>query len=146
MSELQFRTTLEPSGPATAVVLTDEQVEQLGGGKSAPVTVTIGGRTARLRLARMCGENLIGLSKAARAELGVEIGDEVDVVVALDREERPVEVPEALATALEQAGLQAAFEALAPSKKKELARQVAEVKAEATRDRRVAKIVEQLGS
>ncbi len=46
----------------------------------------IGDREARLRLGVMGGKNLIGLSKAARAELGVEIGDTVQA--SIDRERR----------------------------------------------------------
>ena len=146
MSEgLHLRTTLEPRGPAAAIVLSDAQVDELGGGARAAVTVTIGAATARLRLGRMGGENLLGLSKAARAELGVEIGQEVDVVVALDSAERTVEVPEALATALESAGLRAAFDALAPSRRKAHATSVADARTDATRERRVAKVVAELG-
>ena len=39
---LQISTVLEPVGPATALELTDAQVAELGGGKRAPVRVTIG--------------------------------------------------------------------------------------------------------
>jgi len=52
---LHVRTTLEPVGPATAIELTDAQVEQLGGGKRAAVRVAIGDKSARLRLAGMGG-------------------------------------------------------------------------------------------
>lgn len=145
MSELHVRTTLPASGPATAIVLTDEQVAELGTARSAPVTVTIGDRTARLRLTRMGGENLIGLSKASRAELGVEIGDTVDAVIAPDTAERAIDVPEALASALaSDPALQQAFDALAPSRRKEMARQIADAKQEATHERRLAKILDEL--
>ena len=73
---MKIKQKLKPQGPATAFVLTDAQVEELGGGKRAPVT--IGSKTVRLRLAVMGGENLIGISKANRVELGVDIGDTVD--------------------------------------------------------------------
>ncbi|SFI23844.1 MULTISPECIES: DUF1905 domain-containing protein [Microbacterium] len=66
---LHVRTVLPANGPATAIELTDEQVAELGGGKRAAVIVPIGERSARLRLAVMGGRNLIGMSKAARAEL-----------------------------------------------------------------------------
>ena len=97
---IRIRTTLEPNGPATAIELDDAQVEELGGGKRAAVRVTIGGRSAQLRLAVMGGQNLIGLSKASRAELGVELGDEVDALIELDTEPREIELPEDLAAAL----------------------------------------------
>src|SRR5690606_15220788 len=97
MSELRLHTTLEPRGPAAAILLTDEQVAALGAGRAFPVLVSFGDRSARLRLARMGGENMIGFSKAARADLGLEIGQEVEVTIAVDTAERTVDVPPALA-------------------------------------------------
>lgn len=140
---LTIQTVLQPQGPATAIELTDAQVDELGGGRRAPVLVTIGGRTARLRLAVMGGRNLIGLSKATRAELGVEIGDEVTATIEPDDAERTVEVPPDLAAALDaDPRLRAAFDALAPSHRKEHARAVAEAKRPETRARRIAAAVE----
>jgi len=55
-----------------------------------------------------------------------------------------VELPEDLKSALVDAGALDAFEKAAPSMKKEYVRQVEEAKAQATRDRRIAKIVEKL--
>jgi hypothetical protein len=48
----------------------------------------------------MRGEFLVGLNRDVRAAAGVEAGDAVEVVVELDTESREVEVPEALASAL----------------------------------------------
>ncbi|WP_309128169.1 YdeI/OmpD-associated family protein [Microbacterium sp.] len=147
MSELRLHTVLQPMGPAGAIVLDDEQVATLSAAKTFPVVVTIGERAARLRLARMGGQNLIGFSKAARAEMGVELGDEFDVVIAPDTAERTVEVPEALAAALESdADAKAAFDGLSYSRRKEIARSIAEAKQDATRERRLAKALEELRS
>ncbi|MFS0894318.1 YdeI/OmpD-associated family protein [Microbacterium sp. 179-I 3D3 NHS] len=147
MSELRLHTTLIGRGPAAAIVLTDEQVAAFGAGKTFPVAVTIGDRTARLRLARMGGENLIGFNKAVRADLGVEIDQEVDAVIRVDAAERTVDVPPPLAAALDaDPALRAAFDALSYSVRKEHARQVADAKQDATRDRRIAKIVDSLRS
>jgi len=132
-------------GPAGAIVLDDDQVVQLSTAKAFPVLVTIGERTARLRLARMGGKNLIGFSKAVRAELGVELGDELEVVITADTAERPVELPEVLAAALaSDPTASAAFDALAYSHRKEIARSIAEAKQDATRERRLAKALEEL--
>lgn len=141
---LTLRTTLAARGPAAAIVLTDDQVAELGTARAAPVTVTIAGRTARLRLARMGGENLIGMSKAARAQLGVTIGEEVQAVIAADQAERTVDVPAELSEALADAGLTEAFAAWSYSRRKEAARSVAEAKAAETKARRVAKVLGQL--
>jgi hypothetical protein len=142
---LTISTVLNPVGPATALELSDAQVAELGGGKRAAVRVTIGDRTARLRLAGMGGQNLIGLSKAARAELGVEIGDAVTATVELDDAERVIELPDDLRAALEaDPRLLAAFEALTPSRHKEQVRGVVEAKRPETRAKRVAAVVTQL--
>ncbi|MFD4958610.1 YdeI/OmpD-associated family protein [Microbacterium sp. NPDC058389] len=143
---LQIHTVLVPFGPATAIELTDAQVDELGGGKRAAVVVGIGGSTARVRLGVMDGKNLIGVSKAVRAQLGVDIGDEVNATVALDTAEREVDVPDDLAAALEAAGVRAAFDALSFSRRKELARGVVEAKRPDTRERRVVAAVEELSA
>lgn len=136
--------TLEPRGPAGAFVLTDDQVARLGGGaKAFPVEVTIGAMTMKLRLARMGGENLIGLARAAREQVGVEIGQTLDVQIAADVSPRVVEVPADLATAFAaDPGAAAAFERLAYSHRKEYVRWVTEAKREQTRIDRIAKAVE----
>ncbi|MFK4762850.1 YdeI/OmpD-associated family protein [Microbacterium sp. ZW T5_45] len=145
MTELRLHTVLAGRGPAAAIILTDEQVESFGAGKAFPVAVTIGDRTARLRLARMGGQNMIGFSKAVRAELGVEIDQEVDAVIRVDAGERTVDEPAELTAALDaDPALRTAFDALAYSHRKEHARSVAEAKQEATRERRIAKVVEAL--
>lgn len=140
---LRARLPLEASGPAGAFVMTDEQVATLGAGrKTFPVTVTVNGTSLPLRLARMGGENLIGLAKAARAQAGVEIGMTYDIEITVDVGEREVEVPADLAAALAADPVaQERFAALAYSHRKEFARWVAEAKRDATRAERVAKTV-----
>ncbi|MCK0114201.1 YdeI/OmpD-associated family protein [Ornithinimicrobium sp. F0845] len=143
---LTLQTTLDSlGGPAAAIVLTDEQVAELGPTKNPPVVVTIDGKSARLRVARMGGLNCIGLSKAVRAALGVEIDQEVSATVELDTAERTVDMPPELTEALEaDPAAKAAFEALSYSARKEHARQVSSAKAAETRDRRLAKILDSL--
>lgn len=142
---LTLRTALQPFGPAGAIVLTDEQVASLAAAKAFPVVVTIGGRRARLRLSRMGGKNMIGFSKATRAELQVELGDEFEAEIALDDAERTVEVPAALAEALEaDAAAKAAYEALSFTRRKEIARSIADAKQDATRERRLQKALADL--
>ncbi|MDT0158154.1 YdeI/OmpD-associated family protein [Microbacterium sp. ARD32] len=146
MAELRLHTVLQPMGPAGAIVLDDDQVAQLSTAKAFPVVVTIGERTARLRLARMGGKNLIGFSKAVRAEMAVELGDELDVVITADVAERTVEIPDALAAALSSdPAARATFDALSYSRRKEIARSIADAKQDATRERRLAKALDELG-
>lgn len=146
MGELTWTTTLQKRGPAAAVVLTEEQAAQIGEGAGRfPVAATINGETWRGQVASMGGEKLLGLSKAVRAQVGAEAGDEVEVHVALDAAPREVELPPALREALDaDPEARAAFDALSPSRRKEHARLVAEAKQDATRERRVAKVLEAL--
>jgi len=88
---LELETTLEPHGPAAAIVLTDEQVATLDAGKTPPVRVTVNGASVGGRVMRRGGQNLIGFSKAARAELGVEPGQPIRVTIELDDQPREVE-------------------------------------------------------
>jgi hypothetical protein len=142
---IEERMVLRPFGPAAAFVLTDQQFNALGGGKRAAVRVTVEGRSARLRLAVMGGENLIGLSKAARADLCLEIGDEVDVRIDLDEVPRHVDVPAELQAAwADQPDVAAAFERLSYTHQREYAEWVGSAKQQATRDRRAVKAVEML--
>lgn len=143
---MKLTATLVPRGPAGAIVLTDAQVAELGGGKKAfPVRVTVNGTELSLRLARMGGENLIGLAKAARQQAQVEIGATVDLEIELDAAERTVEVPPDLAAALRaDPHADAAFAALAYSHRKEYVRWVEEAKKAETRADRVARTVERV--
>lgn len=145
---LRMEATLEPRGPAGAFVLTDEQVGLVGGGrKTFPVRVTVNGRVLSLRLARMGGENMIGLSKAVRADAGVEIGSSYPVEITLDEDERTVQVPADLAAALvADPDAQAAFGALSFTHRKEFVRWVEEAKKDETRAQRVAQTVEMVRS
>lgn len=141
---LHLTAILEPRGPAGGFSFTDEQVAAMGdGAKVFPVVVTIKGKAIPLRLARMGDENLVGFSKAARAEAGVELGDEVTFDIAADLTPRTVEVPDDLAAALAaDPAVEKAFTALAYSHRKEYVRWITEAKREQTRSDRVAKAVE----
>ncbi|MFI1991681.1 YdeI/OmpD-associated family protein [Actinoplanes sp. NPDC020271] len=143
---LNLTLTLESRGPAGAFLLSDEQVAAVGDGKKAfPVQVTVNDVTLPLRLARMGGENMIGLAKAARAKADIEIGSAYAVTIAPVAGERTVETPPELQTALagdEEA--RSAYGALAYSHRKEFVRWITEAKRETTRADRVAKTLEML--
>ncbi|MCL2612372.1 MAG: YdeI/OmpD-associated family protein [Nocardioidaceae bacterium] len=146
MGRLSFATELLPRGNASAIVLTDGQAAEIGEGpKRFPVAVTINGYTWRTTVARMGGENLIGLARRIRDETGLEIGDVVEVAVELDTATREVDVPPELAEALAgDPAAGAAYEGLAYTHRKEFARWVAEAKRAETKERRVAQALEML--
>ncbi|MGM1029452.1 MAG: YdeI/OmpD-associated family protein [Actinomycetota bacterium] len=145
MSEIRIRTTIEWHAPAAAIILTDEQVAALGGPRNAPITLTIGDATVRTRIGQMGGRNMVGLSRERREALEVEAGDEVDAVIALDTSEREIEMPAELEDALaDDPTAKAAFEGLAPSKRKEMARSIREAKAPETKQRRLERALDEL--
>jgi len=146
MGSLQITTTLQARGPAGAVVLDDDQVEEIGeGAERFPVQATVNGYTWRTTVTRMRGEFLLGLNKAVRDAAGAQAGDSVDVSIELDSAPREVEMPEALANALaKDPAAKAAFDALSFTNRKEYARAAAEPKRPETRDRRVQQTIEKL--
>jgi hypothetical protein len=146
MGSIRLTTTLEPRGPAAAVVLDDQQVAAVGeGAKRFPVVVTVNGYTWRTSVMRMGGEFLVGLNREVRQGARVAAGDTVDVEIALDTAPREVEVPGALAGALaSDAEAKAAFDRLAYTHRKEYAQWIAEAKRDETRERRVAQALQML--
>jgi hypothetical protein len=144
MGSLEITAELQARGPAGAFVLSEEQVAAVGeGAKRFPAATTINGHRLRTTVTRMRGEFLFGLSRAARQDASVEIGDTVTFTLELDEAPREVEVPPALEAALDaDPEARRAFDALAYTHRKEYARWVAEAKREETRERRVAEAVE----
>lgn len=143
-----FKTTLLKDGEvnATGIVVPPEVIEAFGKGKKPPVNVTVNGYTYSSTVAVMGGLFMLPLAQVHRAAAGVKHGDTIEVTLELVEGERTVDVPEALAAALEaKPGARAAFDQLNYSTRKEHARQVNDAKTDETRDRRIAKIVDGLG-
>lgn len=143
---MRFRATIELHGKtATGIEVPPEVVEQLAAGRRPPVRVTIGSHSYATTVASRGGRFLVPLSAEQRAGAGVAAGDEVDVEVELDTAPREVVVPPDLAAALDaEPAARRRFDALAYSHRKEHVRAVEEAKAEATRQRRIAKAVAML--
>jgi hypothetical protein len=139
-----FRTTLLLNGNNVGIEVPDDVVEGFGAGKRVPVKVTVNGYTYDSTIARMGGKYLLPLAKVHREAAGVAGGEEHDVTLEHDQGERTVEVPEDLAAALAEAGVREKFDALSFTYRKEHARSVTEAKAAATRERRIAKVVDGL--
>ena len=93
----------------------------------------------------MRGEFMFGLSREVRSQAGVEAGQTVTIALELDRDERTVEVPPALARGLAgDAEAAAVFAKLAYTHRKEYARWVTDAKREETRERRAAQALEMI--
>ena len=139
VGHIRLTATLEPRGPAAAVVLDAVQVAAAGeGAKRFPVVATVNGYTWRTTVTRMRGEFLLGLNREVREGAGVNAGDSVEVEIGLDDAPRQIDVPESLAAALERDSLaDAAFKALSYTHRKEYARWIEDAKRDETRQRRV---------
>jgi Bacteriocin-protection, YdeI or OmpD-Associated/Domain of unknown function (DUF1905) len=140
-----FDTVIRAFGNNAGIEVPPEVLTQLGAGKRPKVLVRVGKYSFATTVGAMGGLALISLSKAHREASGLRAGQEIRVDLELDTAPPDVPVPQELAAALADAGLVAAFDKLAPSRRKEYARQISEAKAEETRDRRLAKILAELG-
>lgn len=138
---MKYKTTIWQTGNNTGIPVPPDVIEALGGGKRPAVKITINGYKYQSTVGAMDGQSLIPFSAAHREASGLKGGDKVEVTLVLDTAPRTVEVPKDLAAALKKAGLQAAYDASAPSAKKEFVRQVESAKAADTRQRRIDKIV-----
>ena len=141
---MRFETTLFQQGNNTGIMVPTEVVEALGGGSRAAVTVTVNGFTYPSTLAVMGGRHLIPFSSDKRAATGLAGGDAIEVTLELDTAPRTVEVPDDLAVALDDAGIRARFDALAPSARKAHVTNVVSAKTDETRTRRISAIVAKL--
>jgi hypothetical protein len=140
-----FKTNIKQSGNNTGIEVPAANIAELGSSKKPGVKVTVSGYSYASTVAVMGGKFMIPLSKAHRAASGLKGGDAVEVTLELETTPRTVEVPADLARALAKAKLSKVFEGQAPSKRKEFVRQVEEAKTAETRERRIAKIIAQLG-
>lgn len=129
-------------GPGCGFALPFDPKETYGKAR-APVRVSVNGAPAfRTTVAVYGGSGWIGLRKAQRAELSVDVGDTVRVVIEPDDAPRVVDVPRELSAALagDPAALRA-YEAMSFSHRKEYADWVAEGRKQQTRDDRAAKAI-----
>jgi hypothetical protein len=90
---VSFETTLTASGNNTGIVVPDDAIEKLGGGKRPAVHVTINEYEYRNTIAVMGGQSLISVSAAIRKETGLKAGDPIRVSLKLADAPRAVEVP-----------------------------------------------------
>ena len=141
-----FTAVLERHGKtATGFRVPDHVVDALGSTKRPAVRVDLNGHSYRSSIARMGGVFLLGVSAENRTASGVEAGDAVEVTVTLDTEERSVQVPQDLATALKAAPeARAFFEGLSYSRQRWVVESVTSAKRPETRARRVTQIVTRL--
>jgi hypothetical protein len=132
-------------GGGAVVALPDEAAEVFGTRARFPVRAMFNeveyyGSTMPTGEGRFC----LGITKAIRAEAGIDFGDRVHVVIELDSSRRTIDTPADLTTALDEAQLAGAFSALSLSHRREYVQWITEAKGPLTRQRRIAKVVETL--
>jgi hypothetical protein len=144
----EFTAELELNGKtATGIEVPPSVIESLAGGKRPAVVVGFGGYSYRTTVGVMGGRYMIPVSAEHRAAAGVQAGDRLTVTLTLDDVPREVEVPSDLAKALRASPeARQAFDDLSPSNKKRHVLSVTSAKTDETRQRRVAKAVEELKS
>ena len=89
-------------------------------------------------------QHMLPILNAIRDKIGKETGDTVEITLVKDDSERTVEMPEDFEKLLKKEKLQAVFEKLSYSHRKEYVRWITEAKKEETRQRRLAKAMEML--
>ena len=124
------------------VPLSDGDLAALGGGVRVPVAGTIDGAPFRTRAFRMGGVQGIRFNKQILAAADRGPGDAVVVELWRDDEPREVAVPDDLAAAM--GDLRPAFERMSFTHRREWVEWVEAAKKPETRDRRIAKVVEEL--
>ena len=141
-----FRAVIENAGGGGGYVVVPFDVEQVFGKKRVKVKALIESVAYRGLLVRMgTPAHMLVVLKSIREQIGKSFGDEVEVVLEEDLEERVIEVPPDLAQAFAQSPEAAAFfEGLAFTHKREYVNWINEAKQEATRQKRVAKTIEML--
>jgi hypothetical protein len=141
---VEYRTAMHLMGRNTGIPVPPEVLEALGGGKRPAVAVVVNGYRFSSTVGSMGGRALVPFSSDRRAESGLAGGDDLQVSIELDAAPRTVEPPQDLVDALAAADVRAAFDALAPSRRKAHVTAVEGAKAAETRARRVAAVVDSL--
>lgn len=152
MTRIRFTAALRPIEGGTYVDIPPEAVEALRATGRTSVVGTIDGRPFKNQFMPYVFEDegrkvVMVVNKATRTSLGKDAGDTVEFDLERDERSRSADVaiPTELAEALDtDAAAKAAFEALAPSHRREFAEFVAEAKRSDTRLRRAAQTVAEL--
>jgi hypothetical protein len=138
---MRFESVVELGGKtATGIPVPDEVIEALGSSKRPAVVVTLGGHAYRTTAVRMGGRFLVPLSAENREAAGVAAGDQVSVDIEPDTAPREVDVPDDLASAMDDAA-RTAYDGLSFTHRKEWVRWVEEAKKPETRAARIEKTV-----
>src|SRR5215210_3902953 len=147
MNPVAFSAEILSAGGGGHAVVVPKEVAATFDAKRPAVLARVDGVEYRSRLAVYGGKSYLGLRKELLRQIGRETGEVVKISLEEDVAEpevpAPAEVtepPELLAALEENPAVQAAYEALPPSHRREYARWIGEAKQPDTRAERVAKM------
>ena len=141
-SRVDFDTTVTAVGNNTGIVVPQEVIDGLGGGRRPAVVVDVNGYEYRNTVGVMGGQHMISISAAVRKETGLSAGDAIHVVLCLAESPREVDMPEDFAAALAADPTARAFFAKLPnSLQRYHADNINAAKTVETRQRRLEKTI-----
>ena len=138
---ISFDATLCADDGMSAIPIAFDQRAVFGQARPS-VVVTINGYRYRSTIAIMRGQTFVPLRRSNRLAAGVEQAGTYPVTLTLDTEPRTVDVPPALADALEVAGVRGGWDKLSHTHQREHAEAIAAAKRDDTRAKRVAAAVQ----
>jgi hypothetical protein len=142
---MPFTAEVLSAGRGGHVVLVPKEVAATFSSKRPPVLAHVNGVEYRSRLAVYGGQSYLGLRKDLLRQLGVGVGDQIEIELAEDHEERVVVEPPELTQALaDNPAAEAAYQKLPFTHRNEYARWIDEGKKPETRADRVAKTIKRL--
>lgn len=109
-----------------------------------PVVVTINGYTYRSTISVYGGKYYIPVRKSNREAAGLKLEDTVTASIALDTQQRTVDPPPDLKSALKKSRLESDWEKLSYTRRKEFVDVLLAAKKPETRARRVEKVLTEL--
>ncbi len=145
-----FRAVLAAGGPSfmptQVVVVPDAAWQAVGGRATRRVIATLNGHAERLGLLPLAGGGrYLLLRKALCQQLGLEVGQELEVTLAPDPNPDHVDLPDELAEALAAwPEAETAFLAQTGAMRRAMARKVADAKRPETRARYAVELTERL--
>jgi hypothetical protein len=116
-----------------------------GRNQSIPVQATLQGKPFKANVVRYRGAWQMYLNGVMRKAAGVDVGDRASVTLKFDAVPRLTPMPPALAKALKaQPRAKAEFDALSPSRRKELLRYLGNLKQAASLERNIGRMLRYL--
>ena len=143
--KLRFKVTLvgQAGSSATGLIFPFDFEKNFGTKARVPVRGTINGFPFRSSLMPMGGCYCMAVNQRMREDAKVQAGDEVDVVMERDGEERTVEAPAELKKELlKNKKAQERWDELGFTVKKEMANSITGAKQEETKKRRLMKVMQ----